>query len=160
MVQMANVVIAFANGKGGTGKTTHCVLLVSILCEQGETQIIGVDLDKQTELRPKTLSERIAEILALDQEEAVCDAVESELRKRELEEKWNREIAELDRNLEQFRYSPGTAGFQMQADQALEVLKLERSGADEREALRLHPRAAAVLEEAAEYKKRDRGLGR
>jgi hypothetical protein len=93
---------------------------------------------------------------------AVFDAVESELRKRELEEKRNREIAKLDRNLEQFRYSPGTAGFQMQADRALEVLKLEmeRSGSDEREALRLHPRAAVVLEEAAEYKKRDRGLGR
>jgi cellulose biosynthesis protein BcsQ len=43
---MPNVVIAFANGKGGTGKTTHCVLLSSILCEQGES-IIGVDLDKQ-----------------------------------------------------------------------------------------------------------------
>jgi hypothetical protein len=92
----------------------------------------------------------------------VCDAIENELRKRELEEKRNREIAEMDRNLEQFRYSPGTAGSQMQVDRALRVLKLEkeRSGSDEREALRLHPRAAAVLEEAAEYKKRDRGLGR
>jgi cellulose biosynthesis protein BcsQ len=47
VVQMANVVIAVANGKGGTGKTTHCVLLASILREQGEAQIIGVDLDKQ-----------------------------------------------------------------------------------------------------------------
>jgi hypothetical protein len=122
--------------------------------------------DKSVEweaIKKRIAAAAMAEARKRDPEtKAVCDAIESELRKRELEEKRDREIAKLDRNLEQFRYSPGTAGFQMQVDRALEVLRLEmeRSGADEREALRLHPRAAAVLEEAAEYKKRDRGLGR
>jgi hypothetical protein len=52
-------------------------------------------------------------------------------------------------------------GFSLQVDHALEILKLERErGTDGRETLRLHSGAAAVLEEAEEYQKRGRGLGR
>jgi hypothetical protein len=52
-------------------------------------------------------------------------------------------------------------GFSLQVDQALEVLKLERErGKDEREALRLHPGAVAILEKAEEYRRREKGLSR
>lgn len=76
------------------------------------------------------------------------------------EEALDRRIAELDRCLESPAYSPGTAGFSLLADNAREVMLLELGrGTDEREAMRRHPAAAAVLEEHARHK-RDRGVGR
>jgi hypothetical protein len=79
----------------------------------------------------------------------------------EAEEGRTRRMAELDRSFEKGIYPPGTMGFRLQVDHALEVLKLEREyGTDEREALRFHPNAAAVLEKAEEYRRRERGLGR
>jgi hypothetical protein len=91
----------------------------------------------------------------------VLDAVEREIRERAPEEKRNLKIAELDRKFENGMYSPGTMGFRLQVDHALEILELERErGTDEREALRLHPGAKAVLEKAEEYGRRERGLGR
>jgi hypothetical protein len=71
----------------------------------------------------------------------------------------DRRIAELDGKLENPAYSPGSAGFSLLADYAREVIQLEqeRGGVDEREAERLHPAAAAVLEE---HRKRDLGWGR
>jgi hypothetical protein len=74
----------------------------------------------------------------------------------EAEEERKRRMAELDRSFEKGIYPPGTMGFRLQVDHALEVLKLER----ERGALRFHPVAAAVLEKAEEYRRRERGLGR
>jgi hypothetical protein len=92
---------------------------------------------------------------------AALDAVAREIQKRASEEKRNQRIAELDRGFEKGTYPPGTMGFRLQVDRALEVLKLERErGRDEREALRLHPGATAVLEKAEEYRKRERGMGR
>jgi hypothetical protein len=92
---------------------------------------------------------------------ATLEVTEREIQKRLPEEKRKQKITELDRGFEKGIYSPGTMGFRLQADQALEVLKLERErGTDEREALCLHPGAAAVLEKAEEYWKRERGLGR
>ncbi|MDR1622238.1 MAG: hypothetical protein LBS00_07675 [Synergistaceae bacterium] len=89
------------------------------------------------------------------------DAVVREIQKRASEERRNQRIAELDRGFEKGVYPPGTMGFRLQVDHALEVLKLERErGTDEREALRLHPGAVAVLEKAEEYRKRERGVGR
>jgi MinD-like ATPase involved in chromosome partitioning or flagellar assembly len=63
---MPNVVIAFANGKGGTGKTTHCALLSSILCEQEECQIVGVDLDKQRDFTAR-MANRIPVYTSMDE---------------------------------------------------------------------------------------------
>jgi hypothetical protein len=92
---------------------------------------------------------------------AALGAVEHEIQKRLPEEKRKQRIAELNWGFEKGIYSPGTMGFNLQVDHALEVLKLERErGTDEREALRLHPGAAAVLEKAEEYRRRERGLGR
>jgi hypothetical protein len=92
---------------------------------------------------------------------AALEATEREIQKRLPEEKRQQRIMELDQAFEKGIYSPGTMGFNLQVDQALEVLKLERErGTDEREALRLHPGAAAVLEKAEEYRRRERGLGR
>jgi hypothetical protein len=92
---------------------------------------------------------------------AAFDAAACEIRKRALEEKRNQRITELDRGFKKGVYPPGTMGFSLQVDQALEVLKLEREcGKDEWEALRLHPGTAAVLEKAEEYRRRERGLSR
>ena len=72
-------------------------------------------------------------------------------------------IAEIDRRLEKYAhaYSPGSAGFAGLAESAVEVLKLEsqRSGADNAEAMRLHPAAVSMLEAMAAYKERSRGRG-
>jgi hypothetical protein len=53
---------------------------------------------------------------------------------------------------------PGTAGFSLLDDYAREVIKLERErGVDEKETMRRHPAAVAVLEE---HRKRDLGWSR
>jgi hypothetical protein len=92
---------------------------------------------------------------------AALDVVTREIQKIASEEKRNQRIAELDRGFKKGVYPPGTMGFSLQVGQALEVLNLERErGKDEREALRLHPGAAAVLEKAEEYRRRERGLSR
>jgi HD-GYP domain-containing protein (c-di-GMP phosphodiesterase class II) len=92
---------------------------------------------------------------------AAIGAVDREIRKRVPEKKRNRRLAELDQSFEKGIYLPGTMGFSLQVDHALEILKLERErGTNEREALRLHPGAAVVLSKAKEYRRRDRGPGR
>jgi gamma-glutamyl:cysteine ligase YbdK (ATP-grasp superfamily) len=86
------------------------------------------------------------------------DEVTRELKERAPEKK----MADLDDRLAKGGYSVGSAGFSMLADAAREVIKLEQeySGVDEQEATERHPKAAATLEQYAEYKRRDRGLGR
>jgi hypothetical protein len=88
--------------------------------------------------------------------------VNRELEEREPERKLNRRIAELDGKLKKHVYALGSAGFSLLVEYASEVIQLEqeRGNIDEREAGRLHPAAVAILEKDAEYRQRDRGLGR
>jgi hypothetical protein len=88
------------------------------------------------------------------------DEADRELAELKAERGIDRRIAELDRQLENPAYPPGSAGFSLLADYAQEAIRLERErGADKSEAMRRHPAAAAVLEEHARHK-RDRGMGR
>ena len=47
-------IIAFANQKGGVGKTTLCGMLIQYLCEKGKGPILAVDADANSNLNAES----------------------------------------------------------------------------------------------------------